>query len=59
MVQRNWKTILIGAPKLLKHQFGLCARIDENERHLRGFYGVIHFRHSEATGMTRPRNPLL
>ena len=58
MMQRNRQPVLIGVPQLLKHQLGLAARIDEDERHRRLLDGLIHFRHGKSPGMPRPRNSL-
>ena len=58
MVKRDGKRILIRLPERLEDDFGLGARVDEDERHLRLADLVIDFRNGIERRMTRPWHAL-
>ncbi len=57
MMQGNGQGILVGAPQFLKDQFGLRARIDENDRRFSFLNLLINLRDRMQAIMTRPGQP--
>ncbi len=51
VMQGDRQAVVVDPPQLLKHEFGLGARIDEDQRHFRPPDGVIDFVQGVAGGM--------
>ncbi len=59
VMQRDRQRVLVDAPQFLEDEFGLRARVDEDERHLRAFDRRIDFSQRMARAVAGPRQALL
>ena len=59
VMQADRQTVVVDPPEFLEGEFGLHARVDENERQLLRADGVVDFAHRVACGVARPRNVVL